>query len=319
MKIKSDNVLVTGGAGFIGSHLVDQLVELKSNVTVVDDLSFGTKENVNEKADFIKLDIRNFKKLKNVISERAPRIIYHLAANATTKESSMGWHDPISDFGINGFGTLNILRAVVDVDLDSHIVYASSAAVYGEPEYTPIAEKHPTNPISPYGVSKLSGEKYCLAYFREQGVKTTILRIFNTFGPRQPRYVMFDLLKKLKQNPNRLEVIGTGEQVRDYCYVTDTVNAFILAAENETAVGEAFNIAGENPISIKELAELMVRILELEGNTEIYYTGKSWKGDIVKLVADISKVKIKLGFKPEIGINEGILRLKDWFNHSIKE
>jgi UDP-glucose 4-epimerase len=123
---------------------------------------------------------------------------------------------------------------------------------------------------------------------------------------------MYDFLKKLKENSKKLEVLGTGEQIRDYCYVRDTANAFMLAAKNKNAIGKAFNIAGGTPISIKELAELMVRLLGLEGNTEIYYTGKSWRGDIVKLVADISKIK-KLGFEPRIRMEEGILKLKDWF------
>lgn len=192
------------------------------------------------------------------------------------------------------------------------IIYASSAAVYGEPEYVPIDENHPLNPVSPYGASKLAGEKLGFAYYLTYGIPFVSMRIFNTYGPRQRRYVMFDFLRKLKKNQKKLEVLGTGGQIRDYCYVRDTANAFIVAAENENTVGEAFNIAGGNPISIKELAELMVRILRLEGNTEIYYTGKSWKGDIVKLVADISKIK-KLGFKPRTKLKEGILKLKDWF------
>ena len=193
------------------------------------------------------------------------------------------------------------------------MIYASSAAVYGEPLYTPIDEKHSLNPISPYGASKLAGEKLGFAYYHTYGIPFVSMRIFNTYGPRQPRYVMFDFSEKLKKNPNKLEVLGTGEQIRDYCYVTDTANAFILAAENEEAVGEAFNVAGGNPISIKELAELMVRILGLEGKTEIYYTGKSWKGDIIRLVADINKIKSKLRFRQKVKLEDGILILNEWF------
>lgn len=305
-------ILVTGGAGFIGSHLVDKLVEQEKDIVVIDNLSFGKKENVNEKADFIKLDIQNFEKLKDVISKKKPEIIYHLAADATTKESSMGWYDPISDYEINGIGTLNLYRSVIDADINPKIVYASSAAVYGEPEYTPIDEKHPTNPISPYGISKLAGEKYAFAYFREYGVKTVVLRIFNTYGPRQPRYVMFDFLKKLRKNPRKLEILGTGEQIRDYCYVSDVVNAFILASTKEIA-GEVFNVAGGDSITIRNLAELMTKQLS-SNETEIFCTGKSWRGDISKLIADITKIKNKLGFEPEVSLENGILKLKEWFD-----
>jgi len=310
MKLKSKKVLVTGSAGFIGSHLVDRLVEEGAEVVAVDNLKDGDLSNLaksTDKIEFHKVDIRDFEALKDVMD--GVEVVFHVAANANVPYSV---EDPKYDFETNALGTFNVLKLSLDLDVKK-VIYASSAAVYGEPEYTPIDEKHPLNPISPYGASKLAGEKLGFAYYHTYGIPFVSMRIFNTYGPRQPRYVMFDFLKKLRTNPNKLEVLGTGEQVRDYCYVTDVTNAFILAAENENAVGEAFNVAGGNPITIKELAELMVKILGLDRNTEIYYTGKSWKGDIVKLVADISKAKNKLGFRPEVSLEEGIIRLKDWF------
>jgi UDP-glucose 4-epimerase len=315
MSVSNRRVLVTGGAGFIGSHLVDKLVELNWRVTVLDNLSFGYEEQVNKRADFVRLDVCDYSSLRNVTSDTNPRLIFHLAANATTKESAMGWQNPVADYQVNAMGTLNILRAVVDLGIDCHVIYASSAAIYGEPEYTPIDESHPTNPISPYGISKLAGEKYCLAYFREQRVKTTILRIFNTYGPRQPRYIMFDLVKKLSDDANKLEVLGTGKQVRDYCYVSDTVNAFILAAEN-SAWGKIYNVAGGNPISISEVVRLIVATLGLGTKTEIHYTGESWKGDIFKLSADISKIKRELGFEPQVSLEEGLQRFIRWLRNN---
>lgn len=315
MEWKGKRILVTGGAGFLGSHLVDRLVERGSSVTVVDDFSFGKRENLNKQARFIKLDIRNYEALKATISEAKPEMVFHLAASATTKESAMGWLDPVFDYQVNAMGTLNVFRAIVSAGLKPHVIYASSAAVYGEPEYTPIDEKHPTNPLSPYGVSKLAGEKYAFAYFKEHGIPVTIMRIFNTYGPRQPRYVMFDLLGKLKHYPSKLEVIGTGEQLRNYCYVSDTTDAFILAAEKH-AVGEVFNLAGKNAISIKELVERILKMLDLSGKTMVSYTGESWKGDIVKLVADTSRIKERLGFEPKVPLNEGLSRFREWFEES---
>ena len=312
MNLKRKNVLVTGGAGFIASHLVDLLVEKDAEVTVIDNLKDGKFENLKKSKDkicFKKVDVRDFNGLQQVIKEEEIEIIFHLAANANVPYSVK---NPKYDFETNTIGTFNALKSCMDNNVKK-IIYASSAAIYGEPVYVPIDEKHPLDPISPYGASKLAGEKLGFAYYHTYGLPFVSTRIFNTYGPRQPRYVMFDLFKKLKKSPNKLEVLGTGEQIRDYCYVFDTVNAFILAAENENAVGKAFNIAGGNPISIKELAELMVKILGLEGYTEIYYTGKSWKGDIVKLIADISKIKNKLGFEPKIKLEEGVLKLKVWW------
>jgi len=293
---------------------VDRLLELGSNVTVVDNLSFGKKENVNEGASFKLVDVRDYETLKAVMSETRPDIVYHLAATATTKESAMGWHDPVVDYQVNAVGTLNVLRSVVDVGLSSYVIHTSSAAVYGEPKYIPIDENHPMNPISPYAINKLTGEKYAYAYFREQGVPTIILRLFNAYGPRQPRYVMFDLLKKLKQNPYEMEVLGTGKQIRDYCYISDVVDAFILLVE-KNAIGEAFNVGSGYPTSITELVKRMLKILNLEGKTKIRYTGKSWKGDITRWVANISKIR-KLGFKPKVSLSDGILRLKEWFEQT---
>lgn len=315
MNWKGTSVLVTGGAGFLGSHLVDRLIELGSTVTVIDDLSFGKRENVNKRADFVELDIKNYGDLKNVVSRVSPKVVYHLAANATTKESAMGWSDPVSDYQINAIGTLNVLMAMADAGLKSHVIYASSAAVYGEPEYTPIDEKHPTNPKSPYGVSKLAGEKYMLIYHKECGISATVLRIFNVYGPRQPRYVMFDLLKKLKRDPSKLKVIGTGEQVRNYCYVSDAIDAFVLAAE-KNAVGEIFNLAGKEVVNIRELVEKILGMLGLSGRTRVSYTGESWRGDILRLVANTLKIRERLGFEPRVPLDEGLSRLRGWFEES---
>jgi len=315
MKWGQTSVLVTGGAGFLGSHLVDKLIELGSEVTIIDDLSFGRRKNVNKQARFVRLDITKFALLEKAIARGRPAIIYHLAANATTKETAMGWSDPASDYRVNAVGTLNVLRAVADLGLNPRIIYASSAAVYGEPEYLPIDEKHPTNPQSPYGVSKLTGEKYMLIYHKERALPVTVLRIFNVYGPRQPRYVILDLLKKLERNPNDLEVIGTGEQIRTYCYVSDAIEAFVLAAQ-EQSVGEVLNLAGNDITSIKELAERIVRMLGLTGKTKIHYTGQSWTGDILSLVSEGSKAKKRLGFEPKISLDEGLRKVKKWLDET---
>lgn len=311
MGFEGKRILVTGGAGFIGSHLVDKLVELRAQVTVLDNLSFGKREYINPNAKFVDSDIRDYETLKKTIVGQ--ELIYHLAAIATTKENALGWNNLIEDYEVNTIGTLNIFRALVEMKINPRVIYTSSAAVYGNPEYVPMDEKHPTNPISPYGVSKLTGEKYAHAYYKEQGLKITSLRVFNTYGPRQLRYVMFDLIQKLHKNPDRLEVMGTGQQIRDYCYVTDTVDAFILVAENDKTIGRQLNVAGGNPISIMELAEKIIGILGLNGRTNLSVTGKSWKGDIDKLIADISLIKQLVNFNPKVDIGQGLWLLTSSF------
>ncbi|KXB07498.1 hypothetical protein AKJ52_00105 [candidate division MSBL1 archaeon SCGC-AAA382C18] len=308
MKIGDRKVLVTGGAGFIGSHLVDRLVKEGAEVVVVDNLRDGRRENLSSSIDeieFREADVRDQEAIKEIVEE--VETIFHLAANANVPNSV---ENPEYDFETNAGGTFNILRASLDNDLDS-IVFASSAAVYGEPKYTPIDEEHPVQPISPYGGSKAAAENIGFSLHETYGVPFTTLRIFNSCGPRQDRYVMYDFLKKLDRNPEELEVLGTGEQVRSFCHVKETADAFVRAAERDTA-GDVFNIGTDESITIAELAEKTVEICNLEDKTEIRCTGESWEGDIKRLKPEISKAKRELGFEPSIGLETILIDLKSY-------
>jgi UDP-glucose 4-epimerase len=312
--LRGRDVLVTGGAGFIGSHLVNRLVELGARVTVVDDLSFGCRESVNPAANLFEHDVANYSQVKKDVGGK--ELVFHLAASATTKESSMGWADPLFDYQVNALGTLHLLRAVAELTNRPRIVYASTAAVYGIPERLPVDESHATRPISPYGVSKLAGEKYCYAYWHEHALDVVTVRIFNTYGSRQTRYVMFDLLAKLRACPERLEVLGDGEQVRDYCYVSDTVDGLLIAAQQGVA-GSVLNLASGEPVVIRELVARMLKIAGLDGRTEVCYTGHTWRGDIPKLLGDSTNLR-RLGFKPQVGLEEGLRRLNDWVRDVVR-
>ena len=285
------------------------------HVLVLDDLSYGKEENLNEDSDFINIDLFDYDLTKNTINEFNPDCIIHFAANATTKSTSMGWKNPFNDYKINMVGTLNLLESIRSLNADIHLIYASTAAVYGEPTVIPINEKHTNEPLSPYGVSKLAGEKYCLAYFKEFNVRSTILRIFNTYGPRQPRYVMYDQIKNMinkDEIKNIFNVLGTGKQIRDYAYVSDTVNAFYQCMIHpKKSVGRVFNVAGGNKHSIAELIKKLKKALGKEYLRE-QYTGESWKGDIDKLWADTKAINNILGWNPEVNIDDGIKMLIDW-------
>ena len=309
-------LLVTGSAGFIGSHFVDYALAIGDQVVGVDDLSAGNMDNVNPAARFIRGDVTDYPAMLKLIETERPDGVVHFAADATTKTSAMGWNDPFCDYRINMAGTLNVLEAIRRSNVPAKLVYASSAAVYGEPDSVPISESHPTNPVSPYGVSKLAGEKYCLAYARECGVAVTIFRIFNTFGPRQPRYIMSDLIKKMRATPAAIEVLGTGEQLRDYAYVSDVVRAFHAGMTSREASGKIFNIAGGNQIAVRDLARLIADTLGLK--PALNFTGQSWKGDIARLWADTSLIRDRLGWRPEVPLEEGLRRLADWIANAGK-
>jgi UDP-glucose 4-epimerase len=305
MDLRGRNILVTGGAGFIGSNLTDLLVNHGANVTVLDNLSAGLKENLNPKANFILGGVEDVEVIRR--SLEGVRLVYHLAADAATRESSMGWDTPYRPLQQDIIGTWNIFRTIAERNLQIRVIYASSAAVYGEPVFTPVSEDHPTDPISPYGISKLAGEKLAIAYFKEFGIDAIAVRIFNTYGPRQPRYVIFELLNKLRTDQSRLEVLGTPKVVRDYCYVSDTVDALMLAATNGVG-GQVYNVSGGNPVTMEHLVDLILAQLGLTAKVDVRYTGQSWKGDIQTMSGNNSKIR-ELGFNPKISLEEGLRKM----------
>jgi len=306
MSLQGSRVLVTGGAGFIASHVVDLLVDQGAQVVVLDDLSAGKMKNlerVKDDIEFIRGSVSNPETVDRAVA--GCRIVFNFAANADVPRSVK---HPDIDFHTNCVGMYNVLTAARKHEVE-RTMQASTAAVYGEPVYTPMDEKHPLQPISPYGASKLGAESLGLAYHHTYGLPFTPIRIFNTYGPRQPRYVIHDLFRKLQRNSQQLEVLGTGEQIRDYCYVLDTARAFCDLALRPDAVGEVFNIAGGHPVSIRELVAMILDTLQLD-QTEVHYTGQSWPGDITRLVASLDKIEAK-GFEPTIDLKTGLKNFAD--------
>ncbi|MFQ6063896.1 MAG: NAD-dependent epimerase/dehydratase family protein [Candidatus Bathyarchaeia archaeon] len=309
--MEDKTVLITGGAGFIGSWLSEALVKKGAFVRVLDNFQSGSEKNLAHimgSVELMKGDVRDYETVRTAV--KGADFIFHLAANASVPNSTK---DPEYDFNSNAIGTFNVLKAASDSNKRPIVLYASSAAVYGEAAYVPIDESHSLRPASFYGASKLCGEAYCRAFRNILRTKVVVLRIFNTYGPRQPRYVMYDLLKKLSRDQKNLEVLGTGKQKRDFIYVTDCVNAITSAALNTKALGEVLNIGTGRGVSIEQLVQLVLDKLNLDGKTEVHYTKQSWKGDVQTLVADVSKLRTLLNYEPQVSLENGFSSLLEWF------
>ncbi|MCW4053356.1 MAG: NAD-dependent epimerase/dehydratase family protein [Candidatus Bathyarchaeota archaeon] len=301
-QLNGKRIMVTGGAGFIGFHLCKKLANLTSNLTIYDNLSSGKLENVKHlpKVHFEKADILNLKKL---YSQEKSDVIYHLAAQVVVPYSM---ENPAEDFETNARGTLNVLeKARKD---DARIVFASSAAVYGNTAKLPTPEEYGFNPASCYGLSKVVGEQYCNMYSKQYGLDITILRFANVYGPRC-HGVIEDFLEKISRNPEKLEIIGTGLQSRDFVHISDVVEALTLAAANEVAVGETYNIGFGKTTKIIDLAKTILEILGLSDKTVITTTNVPWQGDIKTIWFDITKVKKDLKWYPRISLEDNLKKL----------
>lgn len=308
-------VLVTGGCGFIGSHLVAALGAAGAHVWVLDNLQSGSLDCLShvEGVKHVEIaDVRNAEQVRSVIACCLPRYVFHLAANASVPGSVQ---DPSYDFETNCMGTFVLLESLRWLATPSRTVLASSGAVYGQPSQFPISEEHPLTPISPYGASKKCAEAVTDMFMRVYGLSAVTARIFNTYGPRMPRFVVLDFLRKLHRNPRLLEVLGDGHQVRDFTFVSDTIRG-LAAVACRGSTGEAYNISSGVSVTVLELAEMLVRHLGLAGQTRIVCSGQSWPGDAQRWEVSIAKVEA-LGFKPEVPLAEGLRRTIAWFDDSL--
>jgi len=298
-QLKGTRVLVTGGAGFIGFHLCKKLSDFTRNLTIYDNLSSGKVENVKHlpNVHFVKGDILDLKKLH---SQEKADLIFHLAAQVVVPYSM---ENPIEDFETNARGTLNVLeKARKD---DARVVFASTAAVYGNPTKLPTPEDYGFNPFSCYGLSKVVGEEYCNMYSKQYGLNITILRLANVYGSRC-HGVINDFFDKISRNPEKLEIIGTGLQSRDFVHISDVVEALTLSAVSENAIGKTFNIGLGKTTKIIDLAKMILKILNLSNKTVITTTNVSWKGDINTIWFDISKAKKELQWAPTISLEDSL-------------
>lgn len=300
-------ILVTGGAGFIGSNLVDQYLALGHEVAVADNFVTGLRENLNPKAKFYELDISDQKETQKVILDFAPEIINHQAAHLSVSESVK---NPQYDANTNILGLLNLLEPACKNGLKKIVVASSGGVVYGETGNIPTLEDEPTKPISPYGVSKLTTENYLNYYFKQYGLDWVALRYSNVYGPRQnPKGetgVIAVFMNLLGQNLQP-QIFGNGLQTRDYVYIDDVVSANMLATNNGFG---AYNIATSRETNVIEVFDL---VQDLMGTNFPKKFGPRREGEQLRSCLSVDRAKNDLGWKPKINLSEGIRRTVAWY------
>jgi UDP-glucose 4-epimerase len=313
VKIESKRVVVTGGAGFIGSHLVDALIAKDNDVVIVDDFSTGVEENVghhlgNPHVRIVRADVRDLEAM--IEATRGADLVFHLAVACLR----VSLYDPQSVHEINATGTLNVCRAALK-NMVQRLVYVSSSESYGTAEHAPMAEDHPLNPTTVYGASKLAGEAYTRSFWSTYGLPAIVVRPFNTYGPREhsrgasaeviPRFV----LRTMAGQPS--VIFGDGSQTRDFTWVLDTARGILQAAECDALIGECVNIACGEEVSILELCNI---ILEALGRQDLQplYVREGRPGDVQRHFADIGRAKRLFAFRPTVGIHAGVERYIEW-------
>ena len=322
-------ILVTGGAGFIGSHLVDRLVKEKHKVIVIDNLSTGKKENLNPQAKFYKLDIRS-PKISDVFKKERPEAVFHLAAQIDLRKSV---ENPVEDAKINILGSLNILQNFIRINqlnprksVSKFIFASTGGAIYGDADIIPTTETYPEMPLSPYGIEKLVFDKYLNYYYKVFGLPYVSLRLANVFGPRQNSKgeagviaIFCDKMLSGKFTPHRTRsgvgqpiINGSGKQTRDYVYVDDVVEAGILAFKKKK-IG-IFNIGTAQETDVNAIFRKIRKLIN-SNCKEIHIPEKP--GEQKTSCLDCSKAKKELGWKPKYNLDRGLKETVEWFKNKL--
>lgn len=301
-------VLVTGGAGFIGSHLVDRLVQEGHEVAVVDNLSTGRRRNLNRASRFYKMDIQSWR-LERVFRKERPSLLMHLAAQMDVRRSV---EDPGFDAQVNILGMLHVLEQAVKHGTRKVVFASSGGAIYGEQELFPAPESHPTRPLSPYGISKLTGEHYLAYYQRVYGIQYVSLRYANVYGPRQDPEgeagVVAIFAQKMLAGEQPI-INGNGRQTRDFVYVDDVVEANLAVMGKD--VQGTYNVGVGQETTINELFRLLAELTK-GGCKEIH--GPAKKGEQLRSVVDASRLRNELGWEPRVSLREGLRRTVAYFS-----
>ncbi len=300
-------IVVTGGAGFIGSHLVDRLIQEGYEVAVVDNLSTGKRRNVNRAARFYKMDIQSGS-LERVFRKERPAVVMHLAAQMNVRLSV---ENPVFDAQVNIIGTLNLLEQAVKHGSRKIVFASSGGAVYGEQEVYPAPETHATHPLSPYGISKLTGDHYLEYYQRVSGIQSVSLRYANVYGPRQDPDGEAGVVAIFAQKMLRGErpiINGNGRQTRDFVFVEDVVEAN-LAVMGKEVMG-VYNVGTGRETSVNDLFRILATLTNA-GSQELH--GPAKKGEQARSVVDATKIRQQLGWEPRVSLEEGLKRTVEYF------
>jgi UDP-glucose 4-epimerase len=307
----SMKVLVTGGAGFIGSHLVDRLVQEGHEVVVVDNLVTGKRRNINRAARFYKLDIQSWR-LERVFRNERPNVVMHLAAQMDVRKSV---EDPMFDAQVNVLGTLNVLQQSVKHGVRKVIFSSSGGAIYGEQEIYPAPESHVTRPLSPYGLSKLCGEQYLSYYQRISGLQAVSLRYANVYGPRQDPEgeagVVAIFIQKMLNNEQAV-INGNGRQTRDFVFVEDVVEANLAVMGQETQ--GTYNVGTGVETSINDLFRILI---QHTGSTCKEVHGPAKKGEQARSVIDNTKLRHELSWEPKADLSGGLKKTVEYFRERL--
>lgn len=322
-KFKRSNVLITGGLGFIGANLANRLVDIGAQVTLVDSLIpeyGGNLFNISGIEDNVKVnisDVRDEHSMKYLV--QGQDYLFNLAGQTSHMDSM---ENPHIDLEINVKAQLSILEACRKYNPDIKIVFASTRQIYGKPEYLPVDEKHPMKPVDVNGINKMAGEYYHLLYNNVYGIRTSVLRMTNTIGPRMrikdARQTFLGIWIRLLVEGKSFEVWG-GDQVRDFTYVDDAVDAFLMAAASVDAKGKVFNLGGKCYISLKELADILI---EINGNGE--YIIKEFPPDRKQIdvgdyYTNYSLIKTALGWEPKVNLREALKNTLDYYKENINK
>lgn len=301
------NILVTGGAGFIGSHVVDRFIEAGHKVVVVDNLSTGNKSNLNPRAKFYKTDIRGAE-LRKIIRANRIEVISHHAAQIDLRYSVAS---PIKDAEINILGSINVCEASVGTTVKKIIFSSTGGAIYGEIIGGKASETHPLNPLSPYGIAKLSVEKYLFFYKHVYNIDHVILRYSNIYGPRQSSHGeagVVAIFTGMMLGGKRPVINGNGRQTRDYCYVKDIAAANVLALKCKGS--DIFNVGTGVETDVNEVWTQLKRLTGYAGKM---LHGPAKKGEQIRSVLQCAKIKKSLGWAPKTGLAAGLEETVDWF------
>ena len=314
-------IVITGGAGFIGSHIAQACAKTGNEIVIIDNLDNyyspeikkRNLEYVSQMGDitFVQGDITDINFLKSIIT---PDIdyVFHEAAQAGVRISV---EDPFKPNNVNVLGTLNVLQASIEANV-KRVINASSSSVYGKKEYLPFDEKHPTQPVSPYGVSKLAAEHYCRVFYEVYGIPTVSWRYFTVYGPRMRPDLAISIFTKKMLNNETIIVFGDGNQTRDFTYIDDIVKANLKLLDTSKADGKILNIGSGSRITVNDLIDNLKRLID---STSLVKYSKSQKGDAIDTQADIRLGYEIIGYKPSIEINKGLSMFLNWYKTSGRE